>query len=307
VTFGTKDTVVVRPNAKKNVQEVLVANKVVASAAGALRVTWTGTGSLTGRAATVQVTGSGRYGSHQTQPYRYGELAVSRTPAGTTLNVVNVVRLDDYLKGLAEMPFSWGINGAAALQAQALAARTYAYKALLGGTSSGCACHLYDGINSQVFGGYGVETGLYGDYWADAVSRTANSVITNGGRPIEATYYSASGGRTMDVHDVWGSTLSYLRSVSDSYSLKRTVSGHAVGNPNVSWTATVSQARMAQVMGLSRVLKVQITGWTSGHTPSQLTATSTTGQKVVRTFSSSEQLRGAFGLKAPWVGSITAH
>ena len=205
------------------------------------------------------------------------------------------------------MPFSWGINGAAALQAQALAARTYAYKAYLGGASSGCDCHLYDGIISQVFGGYAVETGLYGHYWTEALGKTVNSVITSKGSPIDATYYSASGGRTMDVHDVWGSTVSYLRSVSDAYSLKRTVSGHVVGNPNVTWTATVSQARMAQVVGLSRVLKVQVTRWTSGHTPSQLTATSTTGQKVVRAFATSEQFRSALGLKAPWVGSITAH
>ena len=60
-----------------------------------------------------------------------------------------------------------GRQRCAALQAQALAARTYAYKAYLGGASSGCDCHLYDGIISQVFGGYAVETGLYGHYWTE--------------------------------------------------------------------------------------------------------------------------------------------
>ena len=54
----------------------------------ALRVTWTGTRAWAGRAATVQVTGTGRYRSHSAQAYRYGEMAVSRT--GTALNLVNV-------------------------------------------------------------------------------------------------------------------------------------------------------------------------------------------------------------------------
>jgi len=105
---------------------------------------------------------------------------------------------------------------------------------------------------------------------------------------------------------VWGGTVPYLRSVSDPWSLMRTVSAYPVGNANVSWTASVSQARMSQVLGYSGVLTVQITKRTSGGSPSQLTATLVSGAKVVKTFSTSEQLRGAFGLKAPWVTAITA-
>jgi len=96
--------------------------------------------------------------------------------------------------------------------------------------------------------------------------------------------------------------------VSDPWSQMRTVGVYPVGNGNVSWTVPVSQARMSQVFGLDKpvVLTVKVTRRTTGGSPSQLTATLVSGAKLVRTFTTSEQLRGAFGLKAPWVTAITA-
>ncbi len=173
VTFTAADTVVVRPNSR-NGQDVVLGGKVVAStssATAALRVTWTGTRAWTGRAATVQVTGTGIYRSHSAQAYRYGEMAVTRT--GTTLNLVNVLRLgDEYVRGVPESPFYWGPHGAAALQAQALAARTFAYTAYRAGVSSACDCHVYDGTMSQIYDGYRVDQDPNARYWASAISAT---------------------------------------------------------------------------------------------------------------------------------------
>ena len=310
VTFTAKDTVVVRPNSRGG-QDVLLGGKLAAStttAASRLRVTWTGTRAWAGRAATVQVTGTGRYRSHAGQAYRRGEMAISRT--GSALNVVNVLRLgDEYLLGVPEAPFYWGPRGSAALQAQALAARTYAYAEYLAGVSASCDCHVYDGTLSQTYDGYRVEQDPNVRYWSAALLATQNSVITYKGRPINATYYSASGGTTMDVRDVWGGSLPYLTSVKDPWSLQATVAGVRVGNGNLAWTATVSQATMSRVFGLARpaVRTVQITRRTSGTSPSQLTATLVSGQKVTRTFAKSEDVRSAFGVKSPWVSAITAH
>ena len=109
MTFTANDTVVVRPNSR-NGQDVVLGGKVVAStttATAALRVTWTGTRAWAGRAATVQVTGTGRYRSHSAQAYRYGEMVVTRI--GAALNLVNVLRLgDEYVRGVPESPFYWG-------------------------------------------------------------------------------------------------------------------------------------------------------------------------------------------------------
>jgi stage II sporulation protein D len=308
VTFTAKDTVVVRPNSRGG-QDITLAGTPVASTTKAvpLRVLWTGTRALAGRAATVQVTGTGRYRSHSAQAYRYGEMSIK--PAGTRLNLVNVLRLgDEYVRGVPESPFYWGPYGGAALQAQAMAARTFAYTAYRKGVSASCDCHVYDGTMSQMYDGFRVDQDPNARYWASAVAATKSSVITYQGQPINATYYSGSGGRTMDVRDVWGATVPYLRSMSDPWSLLPAVAGHPVGNTNASWTATVSQAAMSRVFGLDRpqIRTVQVTRRTSGRSPSELTATLVSGKKVTRTFAYSEQVRRTFGIKAPWINAITA-
>ena len=135
---------------------------------------------------------SGRYRSHAGQAYRCGEMAISRT--GSALNLVNVLRLgDEYLLGVPEAPFYWGPHGSAALQAQALAARTFAYTEYRAGVSASCDCHVYDGTMSQTYDGYRIEQDPNARYWSSALSATKNSVITYQGQPINATYYSALG------------------------------------------------------------------------------------------------------------------
>ena len=134
VTFTAKDTVVVRPNSRGG-------QDVAARRQGgrvhdlrhrpAARHVDRHPG-LAGRAATVQVTGTAVTAATAGQAYRYGEMAISRT--GSALNLVNVLRLgDEYVRGVPESPFYWGPHGAAALQAQALAARTFAYTAYRAG------------------------------------------------------------------------------------------------------------------------------------------------------------------------------
>ena len=99
---------------------------------------------------------------------------------------------------------------------------------------------------SQAFDGYRVERDPNGRYWAEALARDANSVITSQGQPINATYYSALGrpddGRPRRVGRHRALPAQRQRPVVAAAHGGR----HAVGNGNVSWTATVSQARMAR-------------------------------------------------------------
>jgi len=89
---------------------------VVVGTGSIISIRWSGTrnpGTAGSAATLLLVDGSS---------YRYGT-ADARVVAGR-LEVVNVVRLhEEYLRGVAEMPSSWP---AAALQAQVVAARTYA-------------------------------------------------------------------------------------------------------------------------------------------------------------------------------------
>ena len=127
------------------------------------------------------------------------------------------VELEEYLVGavLGEMPASFGQE---ALKAQAVAARTYAWKAAMTGSrhpdgsvcGSFACCQAYISPESYLDRG-GLQRDV--DKIRSAVLATAGQVLTYGGELIEATYFSCSGGRTEDAVAVWGNDFPYLRSV----------------------------------------------------------------------------------------------
>src|SRR5207249_3565900 len=120
-----------------------------------------------------------------------------------------------YLLGLSEVPSSWPT---AALEAQAVAARTYALEKVerLGQHRSFCDCGLYSSTADQVYGGWDKEAAADGARWAAAVARTRHQIVAYHGVPIQAYYSSSSGGHTESNDAVWGGApLPYLRGVCD--------------------------------------------------------------------------------------------
>jgi stage II sporulation protein D len=156
----------------------------------------------------LHATGKGRVRIRGNGSYR-GALEV--VPAnGSGLNVVNALNIDKYVRGVVagEMPSSWPL---AALEAQAVAARSYA----LTGSVAGKGYNLYDDTRSQVYRGIAGETAATNK----AVAATKGQVVMYGGQ-IARTYYSASsGGQTESVEFGFpGSTpVPYLTSVVDPY------------------------------------------------------------------------------------------
>lgn len=133
------------------------------------------------------------------------ELAPS---AKKTLRVVMVVGLDAYVQGIVpgEMPKEWPLE---ALKAQAVAARTYAVSKLEEGKEWDVVADPY------AFAYYGV--GAEAPATNRAVGETRGQVLTYGGRPITAFYFSSSGGRTLSAQDVFGVDLPYLRGAKDPW------------------------------------------------------------------------------------------
>jgi len=138
------------------------------------------------------------------------------TPTGNgTLKVVNVVELEDYVKGVVpyEMPGDWPL---AALEAQAVCARTYV---------QGHGKHLRDegfdvcsGVDCQVYNGRG--TGTNGPTAGSdlAVENTAGECIYYNGVLIQdPVYHSSDGGATEDGANVWGTETGYLKGKADPY------------------------------------------------------------------------------------------
>ena len=121
--------------------------------------------------------------------------------------------LDEYLQRvlLGEMPASFAQE---AMNAQAVAARTYTAKAMSGGKHGGKLCT--DSTCCQAFCDDESFSALPAEARqkaADAVRETDALVLTYEGTLIEATFFSCSGGRTEDAVAVWGTDYPYLRSV----------------------------------------------------------------------------------------------
>lgn len=150
---------------------------------------------------------------------------VLRSTRGDT---VNVLPLDSYLRGVVpqEVPATWT---PAAVQAQAVAARTYAaYERA--NVSGDRHFQVYDTTRSQVYRGVAAEHPA-----SDAAIRaTRKEILTYGGAPAFTQFSSSNGG--------WMSAGSqpYLVAKPDPYD-------GAGGNPNSSWSVTVTDAALEKL------------------------------------------------------------
>lgn len=125
-------------------------------------------------------------------------------------NVINVVKLEEYLYGVLplEMATGWPVE---ALKTQAICARTYAAKDV--GRFEQYGFDVTDNTLSQVYGGMSVEK----EDTTNAVNETKGLIVTYNGKIAETYYFATSSGTTLDVKDVWGSDkYPYLVSVDDS-------------------------------------------------------------------------------------------
>ncbi len=158
-----------------------------------------------------------------------------RAAALAASKIVNAVALDDYVRGVVagEMPASWP---AQALEAQAVAARTYALTSDVGGA----AFDVYDDTRSQVYGGVGAETAATDA----AVAATSGQVVTYHGALAATYFFASSGGYTENVENVWaGSTPEpWLRGVPDPYD-------GAGGDPYHRWLIGLSPAGAKAKLG----------------------------------------------------------
>ena len=135
------------------------------------------------------------------KPYR-GKIEVFANTHGN-VTVVNVIGLEDYVRGVVPNELSY--PALEALKAQAIAARTYAVKNRGQFASEGF--DLLPTTRSQVYRGLSSETPLT----SRAVDETRGMVATYNGEPINALYTSTCGGRTEDAANIFNEDVPYLR------------------------------------------------------------------------------------------------
>lgn len=164
-----------------------------------------------------------------------------------TMMVINSVPLEDYLYGVVpqEVVPSWP---AAALEAQAVAARTYALHTMEQNKGK-----LYDVSNST---DHQVYSGVSGEYQAttNAVNKTKGVVMLYNQRPINALFHSDGGGYTEDSVNVWGNDIPYLKGVKD----------YSAGTSTSNWTVTTSRQALesklnAASKGVGKLKSIQLT------------------------------------------------
>ena len=145
----------------------------------------------------------------------YTGTALGRAPAGARVRVlvagkVHTIPLETYVRGVvsAEVPASWPL---AALEAQAVASRTYALTSHAGGSRF----DVYADTRSQVYRGRAAQT----PQTDAAVAATAGQVVTYEGRPAITYFFASSGGHTESVEDAWPGSQPqpWLRGVLDPY------------------------------------------------------------------------------------------
>ena len=251
-------------------------------------VRWSGTRYLAGVDGVISLSHT-----NTTKKYRYGQMqfrAVKAATLGYRIEITNSVRLsDEYLWGISEVPSSWP---EAALQAQAIASRTYAMSKA-GIYRSSCDCDLYGEISDQSFLGYAKETEKgWGQFWKAAVSNTAGLTITQAGKPITAYFGSSTGGLTETAVNAWGTEKAFTQTVADVSSLD------PVLNPRFyRWDRTITQASVAAAFLLPDVVTLEIVTKNATGTVGTIKATSSAGiQQSLRgeTFRSRTKIPSAY-------------
>ena len=134
--------------------------------------------------------------------------AIEILPKSSGLTIVNRLNIEEYLYGVvpAEIPASWP---KAVLEAQAIAARTYALANL--GRYRIQGFDLLATPASQVYNGVTQEA----DSVIEAVNGTRGMILTFDGKPAGAFYYDNSGGYTESGAFVWGTDRPYLQALPE--------------------------------------------------------------------------------------------
>jgi SpoIID/LytB domain protein len=248
-----------------------------------LTLRWSG-----GAVPVVTVTESGT-----TERFRYGQIQI-RVVKGA-LEVTNSLALhDEYLLGISEISSSWP---AATLEAQTIASRSYALSKM-GTIKASCDCHLYSHIVDQNFVGFAKESeAKIGQLWRAAVLRTVvdsstGLAILSGGKPIQAYYFSSSGGATQTSADAWGGYSAYTQSVTDSASVDVAL------NPRfATWKASTTQALVAGAFGLPNVTTLEVISRNSAGAVTWIKGTSSEGvSQMLR----GDTFRSRVKIPSPW-------
>ena len=204
-----------------------------------------------------------------------------------TRNAANIVAIDDvdleqYLYGVvpAEMPAAWP---AAALSAQAVAARSYALRS----RRPTQPFDVFADTRSQAYGGVDGEQATT----TAAVRATRALAVMAGTEVAQTLFHSSSGGRTAAVEEVFTSPpLSYLVSVDDPFDQL---------SPYHDWSVALTEQEVAEKLGdlvPGNFVELLVTVTTPSGRAAKVRITGTGGQREVP----ASTIRTKLDLRSTW-------
>lgn len=193
--------------------------------------------------------------------------------SGGDMTVVNIVGLEDYVKGVVpnEMSDSWPLE---ALKAQAVAARSYALS--LGTKHSSHHFDICFDTDCQAY--YGREkAGANSDA---AVDLTAGQVALYNGRIAQTSFYASNGGASESSSTVWGGNQAnypYLIGKADPYEASAPIPSYQWSRPFSSDTLVVKLRGLGYNVGPA-IVSVAVTSLTDSGNPRMVTFTDSNGK-----------------------------
>lgn len=180
--------------------------------------------------------------SFEGRGYR-GELWIAAVDSG--LRVINRVFVEDYLRSVVPAEIGGRTMAEhAAVEAQAVAARSYAYTRL-GDLADTRGYDLVAGVTDQVYRGVSAERTV-----SDiAVAATSGLVLYYDGRAVSAPYSANCGGSTASAGELWRTLEEpYLQRVSDR--VPGTDRFYCGNGPRFKWTRTLDGEILDQAMAM---------------------------------------------------------
>lgn len=195
-------------------------------------------------------------------------------PSGQTLKIVNVLYIEDYLRGVVPPEIGPRVEGEIeAIKAQAVAARTYTMAHL--GQYGDEPYDMKSGVADQVYEGADAEVKLV----SRAIDETIGRVAMYQDEFITAYYHSTCGGMTDNIEAVWDKKeLPYLKAVNDSAAC----SWSKYFNWQETYTEPQLRARLEQYLTTEKGREIHI-GKIQGITVDQRTAGGRVAKLAVRT------------------------
>ncbi len=206
--------------------------------------------------------------------YRWYGAFEYRRSTGGNLNVINVVSLDDYVRGVLpyEMSPVWPLE---ALKAQAVCARTYAllpskhYDSYRFDVCNTTDCQVYQGVN------------LASSVTDQAVQETAGIVARYEGKYAETYYCSANGGASESSENVWSHPVPYLVGKEDPYEKLTSI-------PDYQYTITYTYSQLTSRLkekghAIGQVSSAYVSKTTPTGNVAEITFRDTAGKTVVLT------------------------